>query len=502
MTVALSGTARPSVVEAGLKTVPQGATKLWWPAILIAAIAIAVRLYRLDDVSLWTDELFTRSYPDAGLSYLWTEGLRTEPTSPLYYTLIWAVERVFGSAAWALRAPSVAGSLAGVWLAWALGWELFGRSRPALLAALLLALAPVDVLYAQEARAYALQGAALGLALLGFARVLRGGRGLTLYAVGATLAIWLHPTSVAAVAAINLAALANQAAPGRPWRRPALLRWLAANMVVGLLCVPLLPAMLSPGTGAATSWVPALSRWSLESVIGQTLAGPAFDRVGLLVAEVGVLTLAALMVIPPWRPGRRAAVVLAVAPGLAIALMIGISVVKPVLLSRTLAWLLIPLAVALGDILSHRLAVVGVAAVGVVTAALVVQLQHVASLKEDWRGLFAQMADLAPPALIVLAPHSPPGAVAVYAPEAGKPVRLDDGGPPVPETVVIPRLFGTETIDRNALAQAIEAGKPVWFIYRRPEFAWARKEIAGLPPPKRTVQSEPGPNPALWAVQW
>ena len=129
-------------------------------------------------------------------------------------------------------------------------------------------------------------------------------------------------------------------------------------------------------------------------------------------------------------------------------------------------------------------------------------MDRVASLKEDWRGLFAQMPGLAPPALIVLAPHSPPGAVATYAPEAGQPVRLDDGGPPIPETVVMPRLFGTETISHAAMARAIEAGEPVWFIYRRPEYGWAQKELAGLPPPKRVVQSEPGSNPALWAIQW
>ena len=155
-----------------MRAVPRG----WWPIAAVSVIAVAVRLYRLDDVSLWTDELFTRFYPDAGLAYLWTDGLRTEPTSPLYYTLIWAVERLAGSAAWVVRAPSVAGVAGGVWLAWSLGRELFGRAGPGVLAGLLLALAPIDVLYAQEARSYALQGAALGLALLGFARVLRGGR--------------------------------------------------------------------------------------------------------------------------------------------------------------------------------------------------------------------------------------------------------------------------------------------------------------------------------------
>lgn len=219
-------------------------------------------------------------------------------------------------------------------------------------------------------------------------------------------------------------------------------------------------------------------------------------------AEFGILSIAALALLPPWRPGRRAATVLIVAPGLALALMIGISVAKPILLSRTLAWLLLPLAVAVGDIVSRRPAVLGVAVAGAVTAALAFQLVRLPGLKEDWRGLFAQMPGLAPPALIVLAPRSPPGAVAMYAPSAGKPVRLDDGGPAIPETVVMPRLFGTETIGRDVLLQAIEAGRPIWLIYRRPEYEWVMKALAALPPPKRAVQSEAGQNPALRAVQW
>ena len=484
-----------------MRAVPQGARVAWWPVVAVALIAVAVRLYRLDGVALWTDELFTRFYPDMGLSYLWTTGLRTEPTSPLYYTMIWAVERTIGSTAWALRAPSVAGSLAGIWLAWLLGRELFGRGA-ALLAALLLALAPVDVLYAQEARSYALQGAALGLALLGFARALRGAGGLGLYAAGAILAIWLHPTSVAAIAALNVAAVASTVGPGRLLDRPALVRWIVANVGIAVVCAPLVPSMVRPGGGAATGWIPALTRWSLESVIGQTLAGPALEPTAQRIAEMSLLVIAGLVLVPLWRPGRRAATVLVLVPGVALALMIGISAAKPVLLSRTLAWLLIPLAVALGSILSRRPVVVGVGVVAVVAAALGVQLERIAGLKEDWPGLFAKMADLAPPALIVLAPHSPPAAVPLYAPGAGKAVRLDDGGPPIPETVVMPLLFGTETIRGNALAQAIEAGRPVWLIYRRPEYEWAKRELAGLPPPKRVVQSEAGSNPALWAVQW
>ena len=182
--------------------------------------------------------------------------------------------------------------------------------------------------------------------------------------------------------------------------------------------------------------------------------------------------------------------------------MIGISAIKPILLSRTLAWLLLPLAVSLGAILSRRAVVIGVVVVGALASALFVQIERGAALKEDWRGLFAQMADLAPPALVVLAPHAPPGAVAVYAPAARDPVRLDDGLPPVPETTIMPRLFGTTTITHAELAAAIGGGRPVWFVYRRPEYAWVQHELAGLPPPDGAVQSEVGANPALRALYW
>lgn len=470
-----------------------------WPIIGVALVAVAVRTAALGWTPLWTDELFTRFYPRMGFDYLWGEGFRAEPTSPLYYSLIAATERLFGVSTWSLRLPSMVGSLASIVLAWSLGRELFGRPGASLLAALFLALAPINVFYAAEARAYALQGAAIGLALLGFARLLRGSPGLGLYATGAVLAVWLHPTSGAVVVSFNLVALACVGTIGRA----ALIRWLGVNAVVGLLCLPLVPAVLWPaGGGTATDWIPALNRWSLEIVLGETLAGPAIGSRAPVVAEWGVAVLAALMLLPPWRPGMRVFVVLALVPALALILMIGISAGKPVLLNRTLAWLALPLSVALGGLLSQRPAVLGGAVAAAAAAALLVQAERGAAAKEDWPGLFAQMGDLSPPTMLVLAAHTPPAAVAVYAPGAAAPVRLDDGKPPMPETTVIPRLFGTPTISLADMAAAIRAGRNTWLIYRRSEWPWVQHELAQLPTPVQTLQSEPGTNPALRAVRW
>ena len=160
-----------------------------------------------------------------------------------------------------------------------------------------------------------------------------------------------------------------------------------------------------------------------------------------------------------------------------------------------------PLAVSLGAILSSRPVSVGAVVVAVFVGALGVQINRGATLKEDWPGLFAQMSNLDAPALLVLGPHSPPGAVAVYSPTVS-PVRLDDGGPPSPETTIMPRLFGTPTLTQAQLTGDIAAGQTVWLAYRRPEYAWVQRELAGLPTPARAIQSEPGSNPALRAICW
>ena len=462
-----------------------------------------MRLYDLAGIPFWTDELFTRFYAGTGLSNIWLESARTEPTPPLYYTLIWALEHTVGAKAWILRLPSVAGSLAGIALAAALARELWGRRSPALLAALLLTVAPLNIYYAQEARAYALQGAALALALLGLARVLRGASGFGLYIAGAVAAVWLHPTSVLPVAAMNVGAGLAMLGPRPMLAGPAVRRWIVAGAAVVLLCLPLLPNIVfPPDNGAATSWIPPLTRASLESVIGETLAGPALVQHAQGIAEAAALGLVLLALLPPWRPGWRAAIVLVLVPGLTVTSMVAVSVFKPIVLGRTLAWTLIPLAVALGGILSRRPLALRLGVVALPMLALAVQLGRGATLKEDWPGLFAAMAAAAPPAFVVLGPHSPPAAATVYQLAATGIARLEDPGPAVPETALVARVFGTPLMNLAELRALIESGRPLWLVFRRPEHASLTRDIADWPPPTRELQSEEGSNPALRALYW
>lgn len=488
---------------AATRAVPRpGAQTVLMLAVL--TLAVALRFYHLGSTSLWTDEFFTEFYPKTGLGFMWGAGMRLEPTPPLYNSLIWLVERLVGESAFMLRLPSLVGSMLGLVLAGALARELFGAGASTVWTMLLLALCPTDLFYAQEARAYAMQAAAIALALLGFAQFLRMPRSLSalgLFVLGSVLAIYLHLTSALAVAAIDLAFLAGFGGRVKLLDRSALWRWAGANAVIGLACLPLLPCVLSSSATAATSWIPGITRWYVQAVIGGTLFGPAFTDQALVAAEIGIIGLAALLLLPPWRPARRALLVLALAPALFLALMIGLSLVKPMLMGRTVAWLWIPLAIILGDVVARRGRLIGVGVLALFVVGAGLHLAAVDTLKEDWKGLLTRLPDLDGRALVVLAPTSSPAAIALYAPQVGQPVILDEGTPPVVETTVIPAMFGTQRITIEALREAIREGRAVWVLARRQSVEYVEKATAGLPPPKMVVTDTDSPR-AMRAMRW
>ncbi|WP_375272199.1 glycosyltransferase family 39 protein [Sphingomonas sp.] len=126
-------------------------------ALLLAIVALAVvlRLYRLDAQPLWIDEDASLedalAFGRAGLA-----GLATDHVAPLHTVLLWAVSRIGGVGEWTLRLPSVVAGVLCVPIVFALVRRLFGDIRAALVSALLVAISPFAIWYAQEARMYAL----------------------------------------------------------------------------------------------------------------------------------------------------------------------------------------------------------------------------------------------------------------------------------------------------------------------------------------------------------
>lgn len=128
------------------------------PLELLVAVLLGgvLRLYRLGAESLWIDEVFmVRMATDMSLSELLFEVPLYEPHPPLFNVLMWAWIGRTGTSEALMRVPSVAFSLLAIPIVYALTRRLFDRGTAGL-TALFLAVSPLQIWYAQEARMYAL----------------------------------------------------------------------------------------------------------------------------------------------------------------------------------------------------------------------------------------------------------------------------------------------------------------------------------------------------------
>ncbi len=245
-------------------------------------LALLLRVYRLDVQSLWYDEAVTAHVAAQGIAEL-TRWTADDIQPPLYYYVVAGWTRVAGNREWALRFPSVFCSTLTVVLIWGLARRLYGgrSGRVAgLAAALLAALSPLYVYYAQEARMYA-QLTFLGM-LAGYA-LLRavGGEGARA-TQGRGAAGWRRPAiwwatfvlaSVAALYTHYFAAFLLLAfgicvgaafLPGllRPESRGRaanhLIAFVAAGGAIVVLYLPWLPAMLTRYRVDRSYWQGAL----------------------------------------------------------------------------------------------------------------------------------------------------------------------------------------------------------------------------------------------------
>jgi 4-amino-4-deoxy-L-arabinose transferase-like glycosyltransferase len=134
--------------------------------LFLILLAFALRVYQLDNFGFWTDEGLTplrAGYPVREIlsnRIIIQEGVTQDTHPPLYFLIIHFSQMLLGRSDFAYRYPSVLFGLLLVPLLFQLGRRLNGVTV-GFLAALLAAVNPLQIWYAQEARMYTL------LALLG-----------------------------------------------------------------------------------------------------------------------------------------------------------------------------------------------------------------------------------------------------------------------------------------------------------------------------------------------
>jgi 4-amino-4-deoxy-L-arabinose transferase-like glycosyltransferase len=250
----------------------------WWPLAALTLLAAALRFSTLDLQSFWYDEAFTPVHVlHAGLVSTLRAVAHHENTPPLWYLLVWAWSKAFGTGMVALRLPSALAGVATVPVAWEIGRELAGRSaaarRAAIVTAGLVAVNPLFVWYSQEARAYALFVLLTAVAMLCCLRADRKptrGR-LAAFAVSASLALLTHYFAVFLL--IPMAAWLLR-------RRSRLRVTLPAIALIAAVGIAELPLISAQG-GHGTQWI---SAWALGSRVA---AIPQYYLTGYSGASLG-----------------------------------------------------------------------------------------------------------------------------------------------------------------------------------------------------------------------
>jgi hypothetical protein len=205
-----------------------------------------VQLYGLEHKSLWHDEFGTLT--NAGYDGGWIDAIRnpltvpTLPKPPLSFLVTHAFLRLGQGALWA-RLPSVLFALLTIPLNYTVGSTLFAR-RTGLLAALLLAIAPLHVRYAQEARMYSMLAflSILTLYLFWWAIRSRNGRWWAGFALATTANLYTHQFAILPLGVLVLFGVGLMIAPrARAWFPFRRRQFFLSLVAILLLYLPMVP---------------------------------------------------------------------------------------------------------------------------------------------------------------------------------------------------------------------------------------------------------------------
>ena len=373
--------------------------------LLVVAVGFLLRLHQIGADSLWIDEAFSiwlAEHPLDGM-ISWVRSVDHHP--PLYYVLLHGWTSIFsvgeGGASMTVAArmtlsTRVLSALFGVLaipVIYLLGRRM-ADERVGVISALILALSPFHVRFAQEARMYSLLTLFALLAMCAFvelyaqrvsggshvmdrspfSRSAKGsgtsaspgaGRRSPLpwigYVASMAAMLWTHNTALFFPIAANLVVLidawrrdrplssasadaATALGISRPGRAPWLRRWLVAQVAVLILWLPWFPSLVSQAADVYRRfWLPAPTLGKVLSIVGAFLwdssPGPFLLTI---VVDAGLIALALFGLRNLHRRFGYATLlgVVFVAP------FVGqwiVSLWRPILSARTLSWASIPL---------------------------------------------------------------------------------------------------------------------------------------------------------------
>jgi len=328
-----------------------GVAAFWWTLIVFLFInppAIPRPTFGLlMGQPLWYDETFTVHVARLPLDRM-MQAVAGDVHPPLWYVVEWAMVRLLGESAWAVRLPALLFGLASVYLTYRLALALGHERKTALWAAGLLALMPAQVYYAQEARMYTLIEFCVLLAVLGLVECR-----FYLMCVGLLGVVYTHNLGVLFALVIGLLALWRE-------RKTALWAVVSAGVTVLLYWLPWLTITLRQVQAVGGGfWIQASSLGGYllplyRLTLGMGAVGFVEQHAAMAAAGLAALALWAAVRAREW-----VIISLAMVLGPAMALVLISELWRPLYLERvflvSLPFLMILVALALRRMRSeHR----------------------------------------------------------------------------------------------------------------------------------------------------
>lgn len=393
----------------------------------VLSLGLVLRLWGLTREPIWLDEAFSWRYSSGSTAEIFAANAR-DIHPPGYYLMLRAWRAPFGDSAAALRSYSLLWSLVGVALVVLLAAEVSASRAVAAAAGLLMAVNPLDVYYAQEARMYS-QVAALGVAatllLWRWMRAVEAGgprrrRLLWLlgYAVAATCMMYTHYLAAFIMAAHGLWV----AWWALRWRRVgALADFAGAALISGALFSPWLLFVRRIGAGLYSKqilgWIPRPRAGDLVVFLWHDFVSapvaPPRARAAVTAIGIGVVALAAavLAVAAARRSSMRAPVLflswMLLGPP-ALALLASL-VLEPVYFRPRFTIMVLPYFALLAALAATALRrrTVGFGMVGLAVAAMsyATAEQYSSIIKVGMSGFAELYRQSDPPDLVAFFPH-------------------------------------------------------------------------------------------------
>ncbi len=310
-------------------------------SLTVVALAFLLRVYRIDAEGLWIDEAFSVWLARQPFRQMLRWIVRIDQHPPLYYALLHGWIRLVGDSEFAVRTLSALFSTLTIPVIYRLGRRVAGETA-GLLAALILAVSPFHVRFAQEARMYALLALEASLALYAVTIIslpqpeTRNSKlATTIYILFTAAALWTHNTAIFLFLATTLFLLLL--------RSPAPLLRSSAPL---FLWLPWLVPFIRQAAGVYHRfWLPAPTWESVIGVLGAFLCDfLPLPLLGVCVVSVALAALALLgLARLRQKPIRAALLTIAFVTPIAGELLV--SLWRPIFYARTLIWASLPLYV-------------------------------------------------------------------------------------------------------------------------------------------------------------